>query len=515
MRLRLLATLLPALIACRAEPDRAFPEGFLFGSAVAGFQVDMGCPTLSADECEDRASDWYQFVTDPYFTANEALHIKGDAPSTGPGFYELYGEDLGRAKDELKLGSVRLSIEWSRIFPASTRGIDGHEELKAVASAEGIAYYRRVFEAMRAKGLEPLVTLNHYTMPLWVHDGKACHQDPNGCTARGWMDESTITEIAKYAAFCAREFGDLVDVWATLNEPLALPLSGYLQPGADRSNPPGVSMKAKAAKTVTMNLIVGHARMYDAVKAADTIDADGDGKASQIGLVLNMSPARPVDPDDEFDAQAAKDIFYLYNSLFLNATIKGLLDENADGNTVEREDLRGRMDYLGINYYTRLTLKGLPGSILPEFSPLLTLDPFSSETVLWEDYPRGLYEMLMHVHETYGVPTYVTENGYPEGSFQKTPRADPDEQGRLMVESLSWVRRAIAEGADVRGYYWWTLVDNYEWNHGMDDIRLGLYRVDGTDPQKKRTLRDIGRLYARIAADRRVPDDLHEKFPIE
>lgn len=508
--IRLLSCLLLSAAAGCTDPAR-FPDGFLFGAAVAGFQVDMGCPTVPAAECEDPASDWYQFVTDPLFTSNPDLHIKGDAPSLGPGFYELFDADFARAKDELNLGSVRLSIEWSRIFPTSTVGVEGHEALKAVASASGIAFYHRVFASMKARGLVPMVTLTHYTLPLWIHDAKACHQDLDTCPARGWLDERTITEIAKYSGFVAREFGAEVDLWATQNEPLAITLAGYLQPGKDRANPPGVRLKADAARTVTMNMIVGHARMYDAVKAADTVDADGDGAPNQVGLVFNMTPVRPADPDDNLDFKAAENIFYLYNELYLNATIKGEFDDDADGTGAVRDDLKGRMDYLGLNYYTRLTVAGLAGSALPEFSPLLTLDPTSPQNVFWEDYPRGLYEMAMFIEETYDLPIYVTETGFNTIDAAGLPRTDVE---RLAVENIAWLKRAIDEGADVRGLYWWTLVDNYEWNHGMRPFRMGLYAVDVDVPAKPRTLRGIGRVYAEVAAARRIPEPLGKAHPI-
>jgi beta-glucosidase/6-phospho-beta-glucosidase/beta-galactosidase len=509
---RPLAPILAVLALGTACTDEArFPPKFLFGVATAGFQNEMGCPTIPPSECDDPGSDWHQFITDPIFTSNPSLYLKGDPPSTGPGFYELFDEDFARAKDELKLGSVRLSIEWSRIFPTSTVGVEGDEALKAVASAKGIAFYHRVFAAMRARGLVPMVTLTHYTLPLWLHDAKACHQDLETCPARGWLDERTIAESAKYAGFVAREFGGEVDLWATQNEPLAITLAGYLQPGKDRANPPAVSLRAAEAKTVTMNMILGHARMYDAVKAADTRDADGDGTASEVGLVFNMTPVRPVDPDNNLDFKAAENIFYLYNKLYLNATIKGEFDDDADGTGTLREDLKGRMDYLGINYYTRLTVAGLEGSALPAFSPLLTLDPLSSKNVFWEDYPRGIYEMVTFVKETYGLPIRITETGFNTVDADGKPRADVE---RLMVETIGWLKRAMDEGADVRGLYWWTLVDNYEWNHGMRPFRMGLYALDVDVPAKPRSLRGLGRTYADIAAAHRIPAALGAKFPI-
>ncbi len=513
MRTRI-APLLLLVSACSSGPSTPastpFPKGFLFGTAVAGFQVDMGCPTIPAEECEDTRSDWYQWVTDPRVIADkEKLHFTGDAPSTGPGFYELYAQDFSRAKNELKLGSVRLSIEWSRIFPNPTFEAADAAAVRALASPAGVAYYHRLFAEMKAQGLVPMVTLTHYTLPVWIHDGTTCHFDFANCKARGWLDASTLVEAEKYARFVGEEFGGEVDLWATENEPLAITLAGYLMPGEDRTNPPVLSLRAKEAREVTIAQIRGHARLYDGVKAGDTKDADGDGKASQVGLVFNMAPVAPADPDREEDVNAAKNVFYLYDELFLNGTIKGELDVNADGKPVRDESLVGRMDYLGINYYTQIKVAGLTGSVLPEFSPLLTLDPFSPKTKLWNTYPKGLYEMVMYVKEHYGLPMYITENG-----ATATPKEGDPDQVRFFAEHLQWLKRAIDEGADVRGFYWWSLMDNYEWNHGMSNFFFGLYGVSKDDPTKARTKRPLVDVYARVAAEGKLPDDLVSRYPI-
>lgn len=510
--------IVPLLLAfaCTSTPDEPspeFPDGFLWGAAVAGFQVDMGCPTIPAEECEDRASDWYQWITDErLLEKKEDLFFVGGPPSTGPGFYELYPQDLARAKDELKLDSVRVSIEWSRLFPTSTEAVAADfEALQAVANPEGVAFYHRLFAELKAQGLVPLVTLNHYTLPLWIHDGAACHFDLEGCEKRGWVDDTILAEARKYALFAGREFGAEVDWWATLNEPLANTLAGYLSPGKDRVHPPGLSLQAEAAKAVTFNMIYGHAAMYDGLKEGDTVDIDGDGKSSMVGVVLNLAAVRPADPEDPDDVTATENIRYLYNELFARAIIEGKLDEDASGaDGVFKQELVDRCDYMGINYYTRLTLDGMDrsASISETFSPLLTLNPFSPDTVLWEDYPRGLYEVIKAFDAKWKMPILVTENGYARPGDQ--PRAEA-----LMVETISWMKKAIDEGADVRGYYWWSLTDNYEWNHGMEEMRFGLYEVDIEDTAKPRTKRPIADVYTSIVEANRVPETLEAKHPVD
>ena len=251
---------------------------------MAGFQVDMGCPTLPAEQCEDRNSDWYAWVSTPSLQEDETTHLSGQPVSIGPGHWELYAEDYARARNELHNNAHRLSIEWSRIFPAPTFGIEGHDALKAIANASAIEHYHQQFASLKTHGLKPLVTLNHYTLPTWIHDAVGCHQDLSTCSPKGWVDrETTVREIAKYAGFVAREFGAEVDLWATLNEPMAVVLPGYIYPSAERTNPPGVMLNSEAAKIVMQALIEAHARMYDAVREEDTQDADGNGSPRRSG----------------------------------------------------------------------------------------------------------------------------------------------------------------------------------------------------------------------------------------
>lgn len=488
-----------------APEELTFPEQFLFGSAIAGFQADMGCPTMPASACVDSGSDWYVFATDPGLVADPGTYLSGQDPAVvGPGHWELYESDFDLAENDLHHTSLRTSIEWSRIFPTATDGIEGYDALSAVADPDAVAHYHAVFAAMKARGLAPLVTLNHYALPLWIHDVVACHADLDTCPARGWLDsERTIREIAKYAGFCAREFGADVDTWATLNEPFAVVLPGYIYPSAERSNPPAVALKFDAAKTVLSALVEGHARMYDAVKESDQVDADGDGAASRVGLVYPMTPFAPKNPAEPLDVQGAENAFYLWNMVYLNGVVKGDLDADLDGTAEHRDDLAGRMDYLGVNYYTRATVEGTNFAYLPDLSPLTTFNLLTIQ--LWEEYPRGIYDMLTKVRDDFGLPTVVTETGV----------ADPNDDGaasRWVAQTLTWVSRAIADGADVRGYHYWTLMDNFEWNHGME-IRMGLYAVDKGDPAKARTARSSVATYGRIAGEGRVAPDLQAQYP--
>jgi beta-glucosidase/6-phospho-beta-glucosidase/beta-galactosidase len=486
--------------------ELAFPTGFVLGSSIAGFQVDMGCPTIAPSECEDPNSDWYAFVTSTVTRAQATNHLSPDLPSAGPGYYELFEQDMDRAKSD-GLGALRFSIEWSRIFPESTVGIEGYDALKARASQKGVDYYHRQLAALKARGIHPLVTLNHYSLPLWIEDAVGCNVDWSSCTRRGWVDAGTITEIAKYAGFVAREFGGEIDTWATLNEPLAVVLAGYVSPSTERTNPPAVSFKYVEARTAFVNMMRAHAAMVDAVRANDTVDADGDGKPVQIGVVFPIAPIQPKDPNSALDRFGASNVSYVYNEVFLNAAVLGVLDEKLDRTGKTDPTLVGKSDYIGLNYYFGIVVEGETDSVAPDLSPLLTFNLLTYAETGFR--PQGIYEALTLLKTKYpGVPVIITENGSTVGASSGV-----DLQEQSLVEHLEWTLRAIGDGADVRGYYWWSLMDNFEWNHGMS-MKFGLYAVDPTDPMKTRTARTVAATYQAIAKAQRVPSSLANRYPI-
>lgn len=493
------------------ESGSAFPPSFVFGAATAGFQVEMGCSSVSPERCEDRASDWYQWITTPRILDNPLLFMSKDPPAKGPGFFERYESDLDLVAGGLGAGAVRLSIEWSRIFPQPTWGIEGQTALRDVASGEGIAFYHRVFAAMRARGLHPFVTVNHYTLPVWVHDGNLCNQSLERCIAEGkggWADPNRariVHEIAKYAGFVAAEYGAEVDRWATLNEPFsAIVVAGYLISSSMRSNPPGLTgpwMRVDAAKTASVALIEAHARMYDAIKAGDRTDADGDGRPAEVGIVNPYSEILPASSSPE-DVRSAEDARYFFEDLFMDGVVLGRVDEHwnaGPGKAPVRSDIAGRVDFIGLNYYFRFRAKhvALKELTLGFLSPFLTFDMFAP----FEPAPRGIHAAIMRAAQKYGKPIYVTETG--------TGQDDEARGAAWMIQTLDEVRHAIRDGADVRGYFPWTLMDNYEWNIGAK-MHMGLYAVDPTT--KTRRIREAGRAYAEVVRARDVPPSLAARY---
>ncbi len=473
------------------NPEANFPRTFMWGAAIAGFQSDPGCPTLAPEVCEDRASDWYQWVSDPEVIASSRAFVTGEPLANGPGMRETFREDFARARDELGLSAIRLSIEWSRLFPdRAAEGATTVDELVAFADPDGVRYYQDVFAELKRLGLTPLVTLNHYTLPLWIHDGKSCHFDYDGCVDRGWLDrERIVPAIALYAGFCARTFGAEVDLWATLNEPFATVLAGYVLPSEERSHPPGAQLKIEDALAVLVNQIHAHAAMVDAVRAEDTIDADRDGRPARVGTVVNIASFFPADASDPAGPDAARHASWVHNELFLEGVATGRLDENIDG-VLEGPypELVDRLDWIGVNYYTRLTVTPFAAGLAPGY-PWLDFLP-SLDGGFFQVYPEGLYEALALANR-FGVPLIVTENG----------AVDPGEDAAetFLLPHLRALDRAMSEGIPVEGYFYWTLVDNYEWNHGMA-LRLGLYALEaGT---KARLIRPIGQRYGEVVKAR-------------
>jgi beta-glucosidase len=262
-------------------------------------------------------------------------------------------------------------------------------------------------------------------------------------------------------------------------------------------------LKSSEALTALSALVEAHARMYDAVKSNDLQDADGDGVPALAGVAYGPAPALPQNPEEMFDQRAAENTFYLWNLAYLNAVIRGEFDADLDGESEYREDLDGRMDFLGMSYYTTIIVDGTRYPAIEDFSPLTTFDPFGFVQVV---RPEGIYELVMALTREYHLPIYITEGGVDD-------RHNDGQAPRYIVEHLTWLLRAIQDGADVRSYFYNTLTDSFEWNLGTV-WKYGLYRVDPDDPAKRRTPRRAVATFASIAAEGRIPDELLQLYPV-
>lgn len=508
-----IAVILPAALcalagACGNGGGGGGPLPFLWATATAGFQVDMGCPSSG---CDDPSSDWWVWVHD---RGNiDGGLASGDVPEGGPGHWELFAQDIELARRELGTNAYRFSLEWGRIFPRSTEGASTPQEVAALADGDAVRHYHALLRALRDRGMHPVVTLHHYTVPLWAHDPFAAGEELSGAPRtpdppyersrrKGWLEQEFIVgEFAKYARFAAAEFGGEVDLWITQNEPVTVVASGFLlfRTGefGGRTNPPGIFDFASAGRAF-FSMTLAHAAAYDAIKEADLADADRDGDPCRVGVTLHFVPFDPVDPASERDRRGAAHADYFYNRLYLDAVTAGDYDRDFDGVAEEhREDSAGRLDFVGMNYYFRTSIIGL-GVPVDEKFPIFDFVP--SEVGGYS--PEGFAGMIDLVVDSYGTPVIVTENG--AGLLPTGVSAE-----EFIVRHLRVLEDARAAGKPVLGYCYWSLLDNLEWNVGFG-VQMGLFSWDPAT--KARSPKGYLPVYRRIVEEDAVPADLWAQY---
>jgi len=497
--------------------DLSFPDDFHWGVAHSGFQAEGG-PGVPVDP----NADWYRWVHDAF---NQLLGLTNGVPEHGPGAYLNYDEDAALASDELRMNTFRIGVEWSRIFPNSTASVNIRDEggaitladleaLDALADQEAVQHYRDVLAALRAHGLEPMVTVTHFTLPVWIHDPGARLLIQLGLpvSAAGWLSPDTATEFEKYAAYLAWKFGDQVDNWATLNEPVPPILTQYFAiPGLVPSWPPGV-IRPDLASTFLVNQARGHVAAYNAIHAWDTVSATDGQPAAFVGFTNNMLPTRPADPANPLDVAAADAWNRLFNEWFLNAVIDGWVDANLDGIRTPDEihpEFVGKTDFVGVQYYGSDRMVGFGFAPIPGF-PFFRGIPLrcDASSPTCSDFnqpidPGGLREVL-EIAASYGKPLWITENGIADANDTKRPG--------YLATHLAVVQDLVAHGVDIRGYTYWSFVDNLEWSEGYH-LQFGLYGSDPTTPELERIPKpaSIGVISA-IAGSNGLPPWLLEQY---
>jgi beta-galactosidase len=515
-------TLLGGLPTAGAAAAERFPSDFLWGTAIAGFQTEAG-----KGRNADPAGDWYVWTHDPANIADGT--VSGDVPEDGPGHWAKFRRDLDLVAEELDNDAFRFSLEWSRIFPRSTEGIEvgaqideaDLERLDRLANKRAVHHYRNELAAAAKRGITPFVTLHHWTIPTWLHDPIATRASLSGrgpndpipeLDAGGWLEDETVGEFEKYAAYVGWKLGGRADYWNTLNEPLVQVTNGFVNvPGLIGAYwPPGV-FSFSGAITALVNLERANTVAYDALKRFDRGDADGDGRASRVGPVMNMIAFTPRDPASEADRGATAHADYLFNRLFLNAVVRGDLDANGDGTISGGEENvhQRKADFVGLDYYFRGRVSAAGGSLTPSIpildfipstsyaspsDPSLPPCPTTCSELGAEIYPEGFREVV-GTAAGYGLPVYVTENGIADG--------DDDQRPGYITDHLHQLLLAIREDdADVRGYFHWSLTDNLEWVYGYQP-KFGLYSFD---PRTlKRRPRPSAALYSEIARANALP----------
>ncbi|HDN18105.1 MAG TPA: glycoside hydrolase family 1 protein, partial [Candidatus Bathyarchaeota archaeon] len=345
-----------------------FPKEFLWGASESGFQFEMGDRERRS---LDANTDWYIWVHDKENI--ERGIVSGDLPENGIDYWDLFKLDH-RLAEELGMNAYRVGIEWSRIFPKSTREVDVDirigkivemnmdegdlEKMDKLANKKALQRYREIVMDLRRRGFKVFICINHFTLPLWIHNplnmrGSGGKQGP-----KGWVDPYTAVEFGKYAGYLAYKFGDIVDLWVTLNEPIVVAEAGFMLPEA--GFPPGFSpgfRSLRMFREALKNLVSAHVAAYNMIRNFDD-DVSGDcDKPAWVGIVHNLIPTKAVDESREVDVKAAEVFDRLHNRFLLQAITDGWLDLNFNGRKEGKEvytSFSNKVDWIGINYYSYL-----------------------------------------------------------------------------------------------------------------------------------------------------------------
>jgi beta-galactosidase len=483
---------------------KQFPEGFLWGTAISSFQAEMGRGKPS-----DK-TDWWVWVHDPG-NINEKI-VSGDSPIDGPGFWELYKNDFHLLKEGLRNNAIRLSIDWGRIFPDSVDDIkvpvkideDGYifdievseavlNEMDKRAVESNVKHYRMIFNEAKKQDITLMLTTYHWPLPLWLHDPIKCKTDIKNAEKKGWLDVKTVIEFTKFSAYIAYKFGDLVDLYCTINEPRIISEHGYLSPWSEF--PPGLyepDLYLKAMK----NLAIAHGLSYTQIKKWDTTSFSHLGPCT-VGIVPVLQAFEPHTPQDSRDVETSRLIEYAFNEWGLNAVFHGDYDMNLNY-IIEPWEHKPQTvkgcDFLGVNYYSRWKIKFIEKSDKPLGNFKLMPCEGDCTDYGWEIYPEGLRQVLTWAYERYRRPIYITENGIADDKG--------DKRKRYLKSHIEKLHQTIFEDkVPVLGYFYWTLMDNFEWSDGYK-IHFGLYRVN--KETKERLPTETVELYKQISSSNSI-----------
>ncbi len=434
----------------------SFPEDFVWGVATAAYQIEGAW-----NEGGRGPSIWDTFCHQPGNIEND------DTGDVATDHYHRWAEDVALMAG-LGVKAYRFSISWSRVLP----------EGRGKPNPAGLDFYSRLVDGLLARGITPFITLYHWDLPQALQD------------RGGWGERATAGYFADYAHLVGRHLGDRVRHWITHNEPAVVVEVGHLW----GRHAPGVRDRAVALR-VAHHLLLSHGLGVEALRDAV--------RSPQVGITLNLSPVHPAS-DTEADLEAARRADGESNRLYLDPLLLGRYPEDMlelYGSLFppfDPDDLRRiavPLDFLGVNYYSRQVVRHDPAALPLQVA---RVRPQGSEySEMWEIYPPGIYELLTRLKADYPLHNlYITENGIPVPDL-------PDRDGqvhdprriRYLHDHLVQLHRALAEGVPVRGYFVWSLLDNFEWAYGYR-MRFGLVYVDYRTLE--RTIKDSGRWYARV-----------------
>ncbi|AHF97497.1 glycoside hydrolase family 1 [Desulfurella acetivorans A63] len=412
------------------------PKTFFWGVATSAFQLE-GSPY----------ADWHLF--DSFFEEKpEAVN-----------HYSMYEQDLYLIK-KLGVNAYRFSIEWSRIQPS--------QDIFNVAS---IAHYQEIIDELLSNNIEPFVTIHHFTHPVWFIKNYP------------WHNDNSVDKFCFYVEKLVKTIKN-VKYWITFNEPYILLLGGYL----DGCMPPNIKNKELAQKALK-NILLSHAKVYDIIHTY--IDQP------YVGIAHNMAVFKPY-RKNKFDMLLTKVAKHFYNFSIINAFLSGHLSINLPFSKSFEIDLpvKDKLDFFGINYYTRIFLKFNPFNFKNKFVDIIyqNKEGIGITDMGWEIYPKGILKVLKYASKL-KVPLIITENGIATNNdFQKI---------QFIRAHLEKIKEAIADGINIKGYFYWSLIDNYEWFVGLN-AKFGLFRVDEKTLKRKPTL--SASFYAYIVKNWRMFD---------
>jgi beta-glucosidase len=411
-----------------------FPHGFLWGVASSAYQIEGAWNEGGKGE-----SIWDRF-------SRTSGKIKnGDTGNIACDHYHRYPEDVALMK-ELGVKAYRFSVSWPRVLPKG----------KGNANNAGLNFYRRLVDELLQAGIEPWVCLYHWDLPQALQN------------EGGWAKRNIVQYFADYAKLMAGELGDKVRRWIIFNEPRCIAWLWHLY-----------GIHAPGVKNLELALKVSHHLQLAQGKAIQTLrDFDGN---FQIGTVVDLNAVHSIS-DDENDREAANNLDQFSNRWFIDPIFRGEYPPLARkaGIRPEQEDMnliKQPLDFLGVNYYTRLLVAYNPSSPLMQAKVVQKKTPITEKG--WEIYPNGLCETLTRLRKEYGNPLlYVTENGVAfEDNVTKGGQIQDDDRIAFLRDHIAAAYRTIKEGARLGGYFVWTLADNFEWADGYS-MRFGLVRTN-------------------------------------
>ncbi len=521
MRLVLLSVVVVVVfVACPVDTSPAvstfhpvsFPADFAWGTAIAQWQTEGDRPASGSGSID---SNWKRWM-------DQGNAVGGQVNGDGNGFGTRFREDIALARN-LGLDTFRLGLDWSRIEPQP----DVFDEAE-------LDHFVEILDAVRAEGLHPVVTLWHWTVPVWV-------QQPDPDAVGGVVDRMAVKDRAvvddfeDFVRHVLPRLKGKVDTYTVLNEPFSMIVLGYLE----GRFPPGKQLQIAQGTDFGINLLFMQAAAFDAIKELDDEDEDGDGVDSFVGLTMSANDLYAEIPGDLEQERSAQSINYVFNDWAIEALTSGKLDVNLDQDfddvdTVPAEgvieELKNSIEFIGVQYYGpgKVTDEGTLGSILVGVAPLFGEPVLNVAGYTFGDGPllphNGMgreisaagFADTLDRYAKWGLPIIVTENGtttnaVPDGDPLGPPVLLEAQAAMYVLEHVYEVGRALERGIDVRGYYHWTLADNFEWVDGRTQ-HFGAYSVDFSDPSYPRTLNKQGEALKDLVGARAITEELWTKW---